>query len=84
MTAQVSLLRSEVKHALLIPLQAVKKMPDHKQQVQVLNKNNQPQTREITTGISNNIDVQVLSGLKLGEKIVLGHASNDAKKEAIL
>jgi len=83
MTAQVSLLRSEAKNTLLIPLQAVKKTPDNKQQVQILGENNQPQTREITTGITNNVDIQVLSGLKPGEKVVLGQPGSDVKKEKI-
>ena len=71
MTAQVSLLRNEAKNALLIPLQAVKKTANNKQQVQVLSTENQLHHREITTGITNNVDIEVLSGLKLGEKVVL-------------
>lgn len=81
MTAQVTLLRSEAKNALLIPLGAVKKTPDHKQQVQVLDKDNQPHIRDITTGITDNVDIQVLSGLNLGEKVVVGQDGQDSKKE---
>jgi macrolide-specific efflux system membrane fusion protein len=80
MTAQVSLLRSEAKQVLLIPLQAIKKIANHKQEVQVLDADNQPHTREIITGITNNVDIQVVSGLKLGEKVVLAKDSNSDTK----
>ncbi|MCD6026987.1 MAG: secretion protein [Solimicrobium sp.] len=80
MTAQVSLLRSEAKQVLLIPLQAIKKISNHKQEVQVLDADNQPHTREIITGITNNVDIQVVSGLKLGEKVVLAKDSNSDTK----
>lgn len=83
MTTQVSLLRSEAQNTLLIPIQAIKKTLDRKQQVQVLGDDNQPHPRDITTGITNNVDIQVLSGLKLGEKIVLGEKNSEEKKEAI-
>ncbi|MFZ4832039.1 efflux RND transporter periplasmic adaptor subunit [Rouxiella sp. Mn2063] len=84
MTAQVTLLRGKAENALLIPLQAVKKSAENKQQVEILGKDNQPEIRDITTGITNNVDIQVLSGLKAGEKVILAQESgNSDNKDAI-
>jgi len=71
MTAQVSLLLGEAKNTLLVPIQAVRKTEDKKQQVQVLTGNGQLEMREVKTGITNNVDIQILSGLKAGETVVL-------------
>jgi macrolide-specific efflux system membrane fusion protein len=71
MTAQVSLLLGEAKNALLVPIQAVHKTADKKQQVQVLTGDNRLEMREVKTGITNNVDIQILSGLKAGENVVL-------------
>ncbi len=71
MTAQVSLLLGEAKNTLLVPIQAVHKTADNKQQVQVLTGDNRLDMREVKTGITNNVDIQILSGLKAGENVVL-------------
>lgn len=71
MTAQVNLLRDAAKEALLIPVQATKKARDGRTWVNVPDANNQPQRRYITTGISDSVDIQVLSGLQAGEKVIL-------------
>ncbi|MEE4410325.1 MULTISPECIES: efflux RND transporter periplasmic adaptor subunit [unclassified Serratia (in: enterobacteria)] len=71
MTAQVSLLLDEAKNTLLVPIQAVRKTEDKKQQVQVLTSNGRLEMREVKTGITNNVDIQILSGLKAGETVVL-------------
>ncbi|CAI0856492.1 efflux RND transporter periplasmic adaptor subunit [Serratia quinivorans] len=71
MTAQVSLLLGEAKNTLLVPIQAVHKTADKKQQVQVLTRDNRLEMREVKTGITNNVDIQILSGLKAGENVVL-------------
>lgn len=71
MTAQVSLLLGEAKNTLLVPIQAVRKTEDKKQHVQVLTDNGRLEMREVKTGITNNVDIQILSGLKAGETVVL-------------
>lgn len=68
MTAQVNLLRDQAKNALLVPVQATKKASDGRTYVEIADQNNQPEKRYITTGISDSVDIQVLSGLRLGEK----------------
>ncbi|MDI9276986.1 efflux RND transporter periplasmic adaptor subunit [Pantoea sp. EABMAA-21] len=80
MTAQVNLLRDTAKDALLIPVQATKKDAEGKTFVEVANKENQPEKRIITTGISDSVDIQVLSGLKAGEKVILATQAAGADK----
>ena len=83
MTAQVSLLLGEAKNALLVPIQAVHKTADKKQQVQVLTANNRLEMREVKTGITNNVDIQILSGLKVGENVVLVQESARPSEEGL-
>jgi len=71
MTAQVSMVLGEAKNTLLVPVQAVHKTADKKSQVQVLTSDGHTETREVKTGITNNVDVQILSGLKAGETVTL-------------
>ncbi|CAI2452162.1 MULTISPECIES: efflux RND transporter periplasmic adaptor subunit [Serratia] len=84
MTAQVSLLLGEAKNTLLVPIQAVHKNADKKQQVQVLTGDNRVEIREVTTGITNNVDIQILSGLKVGEHVVLVQESAKPGEEGLL
>ncbi|MGX1958125.1 efflux RND transporter periplasmic adaptor subunit [Serratia proteamaculans] len=83
MTAQVSLLLGEAKNALLVPIQAVHKTADNKQQVQVLAGDNRLEMREVKTGITNNVDIQILSGLKAGENVVLVQESARPSEEGL-
>lgn len=83
MTAQVSLLLGEAKNALLVPIQAVRNAEGKKQQVQVLTQNNQLETREVKTGITNNVDVQILAGLKVGETVVLSQPNAKPGEDGI-
>lgn len=80
MTAQVNLLRDQAKNALLVPVQATKKASDGRTYVDVADQNNQPEKRYITTGISDSVDIQVLSGLRLGEKVILATQQPGADK----
>ncbi|PKH26627.1 efflux transporter periplasmic adaptor subunit [Enterobacterales bacterium CwR94] len=78
MTAQVTLLAGEAKNALLVPIQAVQKVDGNKQQVQVLLANGKRETREVTTGITNNVDIQILTGVSVGESVVLSQPDDKA------
>ena len=44
------------------------KASDGRTYVEIADQNNQPEKRYITTGISDSVDIQVLSGLRLGKK----------------
>ncbi|HCR2979382.1 TPA: efflux RND transporter periplasmic adaptor subunit [Serratia marcescens] len=83
MSAQVSLLLGDAKNALLVPIQAVHKIDGKEQQVQVLTQDQRLETREVTTGITNNVDIQILSGLKAGETVVLSQPAAKSAEDGI-
>lgn len=76
MTAQVYVVLGEAKDALTIPSAALgEKHRDGRYAVKVMNEKGTPESRDITVGINNNADAQVLAGLKAGERVVVGEAS---------
>jgi macrolide-specific efflux system membrane fusion protein len=76
MTAQVYLVLAEAKGVLTIPSAALdRKAPDGSATVLVVNAEGKPEPRKIQTGIDNNAVVEVVSGLRPGEKVVVGEAS---------
>ncbi|MOA46136.1 macrolide transporter subunit MacA [compost metagenome] len=77
------MLLGEAKNALLVPIQAVHKTADNKQQVQVLTGDNRLEMREVKTGITNNVDIQILSGLKAGENVVLVQENTKPGEEGL-
>ena len=76
MTAQVYLVLDEAKGALTVPSSALNRNgPDGRYTVMVPNAEGKPEPRQVTVGINNNAVAQVLSGLKAGEKVVVGEGS---------
>lgn len=76
MTAQVSIVLNEAKHALCIPSSALgDKLKDGRYTVRVL-KNDVPDTRTIRVGINNSVYAQVLEGLREGDKVVVGDSAS--------
>lgn len=76
MTAQVSIVLNQAKQTLCIPVAALgEKLKDGRYRVRVL-RGEESRERLIRTGISNNVQVQVLEGLREGEKVVLGDSSS--------
>jgi macrolide-specific efflux system membrane fusion protein len=76
MTAQVSIVLNEVKKAVCIPVTALcDKGKDGRCEVRVL-RNNRPEIRRIRTGVSDNVQVQVIEGLREGEKVVIGDSAS--------
>ncbi|MGL4207298.1 MAG: macrolide transporter subunit MacA [Aeromonadaceae bacterium] len=72
MTAQVTITLGESKQALAIPLSVLgRAVGPHQYQVQVLEQG-VPKPRTIQTGRQDSVNVEVLSGLQLGEKVILG------------
>ena len=72
MTAQVTIVLSEMKQVLSIPVSALSdKSKDSRQSVKVL-VNGMPQERTIKVGISNNINTRVIEGLLEGEQVIIG------------
>jgi len=82
MTTQVAVVLNQAKQALCIPVSALgEKQKDGKVKVRVL-AGEQAETRTIRTGISNNVQIQVLDGLKEGEKVIIGDSSNLPKTDS--
>ncbi|MES2185685.1 MAG: efflux RND transporter periplasmic adaptor subunit [Pseudomonadota bacterium] len=76
MTAQVSIVRSEAKGALVIPSSALgRRNADGSSTVRVVGADGTAQPRQVKIGINNNVSAQVLDGLAVGDQVVLGDAS---------
>ncbi|MWN32399.1 efflux RND transporter periplasmic adaptor subunit [Gilliamella sp. Pra-s65] len=76
MTAQVYIVLSEAKDVLTIPSQAIqKKLGNNKAIVYLLNQSKEIEEREVTLGIDNNVNVEVKSGVKEGDTIVVSSAN---------
>jgi len=81
MTTQVAVLLNQAKQALCIPISALgEKQKDGTTTVRVL-VGEQAENRSIRTGISNNVQIQVLDGVKEGEKVIVGDSSNLPKTD---
>ncbi len=77
MTAQVNVLLGTARNALNIPVAALgAKDKDGSYTVRVLGDKNRVDTRKIRTGINNNVKVEVLSGLKEGDQVIIGDAAD--------
>lgn len=76
MTAQVSIVLNEAKNALCIPYSALgDKVKDGRYSVKVL-QNKKVEIRNVRIGINNNVQVQVLDGLREGDKVIIGDSSS--------
>ncbi|OCG06914.1 efflux transporter periplasmic adaptor subunit [Gilliamella sp. wkB178] len=72
MTAQVYIVLDEAKDVLSIPSQAIQKnLADNKAIVYLLNQQKHVEEREVVLGINNNINVEIKSGLKEGETVIV-------------
>jgi membrane fusion protein, macrolide-specific efflux system len=78
MTAQVYIVLEGAKDALTIPAAAVDRSRRGPPTVMVVDKNGQATPRKIEIGINNKATVQVLSGLKAGDEVVIGEAQAGA------
>ena len=79
MTVQVSIETGQADKALAIPMVALgMRGDDGRYAVQVLGKEGKPEPRSIRTGLQDGARVQVLEGLKTGDKVLLAPPSPDA------
>ncbi len=73
MTAQVYVVMAEAKKVPVIPSAALgEKGTDGTYTVRVVDAQGLPQSRQVKIGINNNVNAQVLDGLKKGEQVVVG------------
>lgn len=81
MTAQVTLPLNQAKNVLLVPVHAVQSI-EGKSQVKLIDKKQQITVREVKTGISNNVDIEITEGLDVGDVLVVDQTdSNGASKQ---
>ncbi|HTN34497.1 MAG TPA: efflux RND transporter periplasmic adaptor subunit [Marinobacter sp.] len=71
MTAQVFFVNAQAQDALLIPVTALNRNGPITT-VQVLGSNGQTEQREVTVGVTNRVQAEILDGLKEGEQVVSG------------
>ncbi|MFC5431684.1 macrolide transporter subunit MacA [Paraburkholderia denitrificans] len=75
MTAQVNIVLGNADNALSIPVAALgKQSKDGTYAVRVLRADGSTETRAVRIGLNNNVHVEVLAGLKDGERVVIGEA----------
>lgn len=79
MSAEVHIVLGERQNAVVIPATALDNM-DGKSSVQIVDANQQVTRRQVTVGLNNNVEAEILSGLKPGEKVVLGQRSTAIAK----
>jgi membrane fusion protein, macrolide-specific efflux system len=76
MTAQVTIVINGAKQALCIPSSALEqRSKDGRATVRLL-RGTTPEIRAIRVGISDNVQVQVLEGLRAGDKVVIGDSAS--------
>ncbi|WP_409310506.1 efflux RND transporter periplasmic adaptor subunit [Pectobacterium sp. B1J-3] len=74
MTAQVYILLSSVKNAVVVPATALSSR-DGKWYIQVIDDNKKAEYRAVTIGLNDNVRVQIISGLNAGEQVVINQQS---------
>ncbi|WNW10374.1 macrolide transporter subunit MacA [Pseudomonas sp. DTU_2021_1001937_2_SI_NGA_ILE_001] len=78
MTAQVHIVLDKAKGVLSVPVAALGAQgQDGLYEVRVLDAQGKPQTRQVRTGINNNVRVQIDQGLEEGDQVVIGEATPD-------
>lgn len=83
MTAQVNVLLGTAKQALSVPVAALgKKIAADRYEVRVLGNDGKAMTRQIVTGLNNNVRVEVREGLTADERVVIGESGDAPASDA--
>lgn len=82
MTTENNIKIANAKDVLLVSNMAIQKR-DGKNVVNVLNDKNQPEQREVETGVQNDFQTEIKSGLNEGEKVILSQVANGEKVGSI-
>ena len=75
MTTENNIKIANAKDVLLVSNMAIQKL-DGKSFVNVLNDKNQPEQREVETGVQNDFQTEIKSGLNEGEKVIVSQVAN--------
>ena len=78
MTTENNIKIANAKDVLLVSNMAIQKR-DGKNVVNVLNDKNQPEQREVETGVQNDFQTEIKSGLNEGEKVIVSQVANGEK-----
>ena len=78
MTTENNIKIANAKDVLLVSNMAIQKR-DGKNFVNVLNDKNQPEQREVETGVQNDFHTEIKSGLNEGEKVIVSQVANGEK-----
>ena len=78
MTTENNIKIANAKDVLLVSNMAIQKL-DGKSFVNVLNDKNQPEQREVETGVQNDFHTEIKSGLNEGEKVIVSQVANGEK-----
>ena len=78
MTTENNTKIANAKDVLLVSNMAIQKL-DGKSFVNVLNDKNQPEQREVETGVQNDFQTEIKSGLNEGEKVIVSQVANGEK-----
>ena len=78
MTTENNIKIANAKDVLLVSNMAIQKR-DGKSFVNVLNDKNQPEQREVETGVQNDFKTEIKSGLNEGEKVIVSQVANGEK-----
>ncbi|MDX8000385.1 macrolide transporter subunit MacA [Xenorhabdus sp. Reich] len=83
MTAQVKIELQSLHNVLMIPISALEKQISSTQyEVSVLYDDQKEEKRKITVGGFNNIDVQVIAGLKENERVITSRSNSNNEEES--
>ena len=74
MTLDVEVVAAESRDALLVPVQALRELSSGQYAVFVVDESGEIEMRPVEIGLSDFANVEILSGLELGEVVSLGGA----------
>jgi RND family efflux transporter MFP subunit len=83
MYADVTLSANSRPNALTIPIEAIQRADSGKTTVLVLDAKNQVQAREVQVGIESSNNVEILTGLTEGERVIVGNLGSYQPGEAV-
>ena len=81
MTTENTITVARAEDVLLVPIIAVQNR-DGQRSVQVLGAQGQPEARAVEIGLSDGVRVEIKSGLKEGERVVMGQLSQEEIRNA--
>lgn len=84
MSAEVHIVLGAAKNALTIPSSALgARRADGSYEVQIVGDDGKSVSRQVVTGLNNNVTVEIKSGLSEGERVVIGEANATTTKTSM-